>query len=99
MLVLVLMLASKPFSRSNKACYAHALVLVSPVKTRFYEVCSHRVGAGKNSYLVFRGSDWLRETKERQSKIDESVLEGLQFLISLNDLKFPQKKSMLALKF
>ena len=45
------------------------------------------------SYLIFRCGDRLRKSKEGQGKIYKTVLEGLQFLISLNNLKYPQMKS------
>ena len=40
----------------------------------------------KYSYLIRRCFDRLRESEERQSKIDKSVFVGLQFLVALNNL-------------
>ena len=51
----------------------------------------------KYSYLIRRCFDRLRESEERQSKIDKSVFVGLQFLVALNNLliKLNKKAKML----
>ena len=59
--------------------------VINSTETRF-------VGFWSVSYLVFRCGDRLRKSKEGQGKVYKTILEGLQFLISLNDLKYPQMK-------
>ena len=51
------------------------------------------------SYLIRRCFDRLRESEERQSKIDKSVFVGLQFLVALNNLLVKlNKKAKMFLK-
>jgi len=42
-----------------------------------------------DTYLDLWGRDWLGETKERQSEVDEAVLEHLQIRVTLDQLHRP----------
>lgn len=39
------------------------------------------------TYLVLGSSNGIREGKERQGKVHETILEGLELLVTLNDLE------------